>query len=39
MVLWLILLVMQISLGGLIHVLLLVALGVALYGPLTAGRA
>jgi hypothetical protein len=37
-VLWLILLVMQVSLGGLIHLLLLIALGVALYGPFTTGR-
>ena len=37
--LWLILLVMQISLGGLIHLLLLAALGVMLYEPLTGGRA
>ncbi len=35
---WLVLLVMEISLGGLIHVLLLAALGVTLYGPLTTGR-
>ncbi len=36
--LWLILLVLEISLGGLIHLLLLAALGVMLYGPLTTGR-
>jgi hypothetical protein len=36
--LWLVLLVLQISLGGLIHVLLLAALGVVLYGPLTGAR-
>jgi hypothetical protein len=36
--LWLIALVMQVWLGGLIHLLLLGALGVMLYGPLTAGR-
>jgi hypothetical protein len=35
--LWLVLLVMEISLGGLIHVLLLAALGVMAYGPLTTG--
>lgn len=36
--LWLILLVTGISLGGLIHLLLLAALGVMLYEPLLAGR-
>ncbi len=36
--LWLIALVMGISLGGLIHLLLLAALGVTLYGPLVTGR-
>jgi hypothetical protein len=38
-VLWLILLVMQVSLGGLIHLLLVIALGVALYGSAISGRA
>jgi hypothetical protein len=37
--LWFIALVMGISLGGLIHLLLLGALGVALYEQLFAGRA
>jgi Family of unknown function (DUF5670) len=36
--LWLILLVTGISLGGLIHLLLVVALGVMLYEPIIAGR-
>jgi hypothetical protein len=36
--LWLILLVTGISLGGLIHLLLVAALGVAFYEPLIAGR-
>lgn len=36
--LWLILLVMEVALGGLIHLLLLAALGVMLYGPLAEGR-
>lgn len=39
MLAWFIALVMGISLGGLIHLLLLAALGVALYEPLFAGRA
>jgi hypothetical protein len=37
--LWFIALVMGVSLGGLIHLLPLAALGVALYEPLFAGRA
>jgi hypothetical protein len=37
-VVWLILLVMQVSLGGLIHLLLPIALGVALFGPLIGPR-
>lgn len=36
--LWLILLVTGISLGGLIHLLVLAALGIMLYEPLLAGR-
>ena len=36
--LWLVLLVMEVSLGGLIHVLLLAALGLTLYGPVTGSR-